>query len=72
MLTLFLILICLIIFGLLIQVLGKSAGDQGAQALGGLMSGCGKTGCGCILLLLLAGVGLLILFIFAAASQASK
>ena len=44
MTTLIVIFIGLIVVGLLIQVLGKSAGDEGAQALGGLMSGCGQTG----------------------------
>ena len=71
MTTLILIFIGLIVLGLLIQVLGKSAGDEGAQALGGLMSGCGQTGCGCMLLLLFLGIGLLLLFFFAASSQSS-
>lgn len=68
MTTLILIFIGLIVVGLLIQVLGKSAGDPGAQALGGLMSGCGQTGCGCMLGVVLIIVALAFLF-FAAAIQ---
>jgi hypothetical protein len=71
MTTLILIFIGLIVVGLLIQVLGKSAGDEGAQALGGLMSGCGQTGCGCMLILLFAVIGLVFLFFFAATMKPS-
>lgn len=64
MTTFILICIGLVVVGLLIQVLGKAAGDSGAQALGGMLSGCGKLGCGCVFWLAVAAVGVVILLIF--------
>jgi hypothetical protein len=67
--TLILIFLGLIVVGLVIQVLGKAAGDDGAEALGGAMSGCGQVGCGCIFWIIVIGIGLVILVIFAASSH---
>ena len=65
MTTLILIFLGLIIVGLLIKVLGKSAGDEGAEALGGLMSGCGQMGCGCMFWIVVIGIGIAALLVFA-------
>jgi hypothetical protein len=65
MTTLILIFLGLIIVGLLIKVLGKSAGDEGAEALGGLLSGCGQMGCGCMFWIVVIGIGIAVLIVFA-------
>jgi hypothetical protein len=68
MTTLILIFLGLIVVGLVIQVLGKLAGDEGAEDLGGMLSGCGQMGCGCMIwMVILAGV--LIFLLIAAGSH---
>jgi hypothetical protein len=68
MTTLILVFIGLIVVGLVIQVLGRLAGDEGAEGLGGMLSGCGQMGCGCMIwMVILAGV--LIFLLIAAGSQ---
>jgi hypothetical protein len=70
--TLFVVFVGLIILGTIVKLLGKLAGEEGAEGLGGLISGCGEMGCGCMLwLIIIPVVGLLLLLLLAGASNAS-
>ena len=44
--TLFFVFVGLIVLGTIVKLLGKLAGEKGAEGLGGLISGCGELGCG--------------------------
>ena len=62
MTTLILVFIGLVVVGLVIQVLGRRAGNDGAEGLGSMMSGCGQMGCGCMIwMVILAGVAIFLL-----------
>lgn len=62
--TIILVILGFIIIGLIIQALGKAAGDEGAEGLGAGIAGVGKMGCGCMMWLVIIPIVALIILVF--------